>query len=114
VEVQIGPLVDEVHDVLRDDLVGVYLHGSAVLGGLRPRSDIDVIVVSKRRTSLGEKRRLVELLLALSGWGGSIGRPIELDIVLESEIRPWRYPPPFDFYFDELLRQEFERGELEP
>ena len=113
-KVQIGPLVDGVHDVLKEDLVGVYLHGSAVLGGLRPRSDIDVIVVSKRRTSLGEKRRLVELLLALSGWGGSIGRPIELDIVLGSEIRPWRYPPPFDFHFDELLRKEFERGELEP
>lgn len=114
VEVQIRPLVDGVHDVLREDLVGVYLHGSAVLGGLRPRSDIDVIVVSKRRTSLDEKRHLVDLLLSLSGRGRSIGRPIELDVVVQSEIRPWRYPPAFDFHFSELWRKEFESGELEP
>ena len=100
--------------MLGEDLVGMYLHGSAVLGGLRPHSDIDLIVVSKRRTSTDEKRRLVVLLLELSGWGGSIGRPLELDVVVQSEIRPWRYPPTFDFHFDELLREDFEKGELEP
>jgi predicted nucleotidyltransferase len=115
VEAQIELLVKGLQDVLRQDLLGVYLHGSAVLGGLRPRSDIDVLAVSARRTTSDEKRRLVELLLALSV-RGSIGppRPIELDVVVQSEIRPWRYPPPFDFHFDELLRKEFETGELEP
>jgi streptomycin 3"-adenylyltransferase len=113
-EVQIAPLVDGVHAVLKEELVGVYLHGSAVLDGLRPHSDIDVIAVSKRRTSSEEKRRLVDFLLALSGWGRLIGRPIELDVVVQSEIRPWRYPPAFDFHFSELLRKEFESGDLEP
>jgi predicted nucleotidyltransferase len=115
VEVEIKRLVEGLQDVLREDLLGLYLHGSAVLGGLRPRSDIDVIAVSTRRTSADEKRRLIELLLALSR-RGSIGppRPIELDVLVESEIRPWRYPPPFDFHFDELLRKEFESGEVEP
>jgi predicted nucleotidyltransferase len=113
-EVQIAPLVDGIRDVLGEDVVGVYLHGSAVLGGLQPHSDIDVIVVSKRPTSSEEKRRLVDLLMALSGWGRSIGRPIELDIVVQSEIRPWRYPPAFDFHFSELLRKRFENGELAP
>jgi predicted nucleotidyltransferase len=115
VEAQVKRLVEGLQDVLREDLLGVYLHGSAVLGGLRPRSDIDVIAVSTRRTSLDERRRLVELLLALSV-RGSIGppRPIELDVLVQSEIQPWSYPPPFDFHFDELLRKEFESGELEP
>lgn len=107
-------LVDGIHDALRDNVIGVYLHGSAVLGGLQPRSDIDVIVVTTRQTSLDDKRLLVDLLLALSARGGSNGRPIELDVVVESEIRPWRYPPPFDFHFSELWRTQFERGELEP
>jgi streptomycin 3"-adenylyltransferase len=102
--------------VLGNDLVGAYLHGSAVLGGLRPESDIDVVVVSTRRTSADEKRRMVELLLALSGGRSSpaSGRPIELDIVVASEIRPWRYPPPFDFHYSELWRDRFERGDLDP
>jgi streptomycin 3"-adenylyltransferase len=52
-------VVDYVGDIsttlaaLRPDLTGVYLHGSAVLGGFRPaRSDVDVLaVVAKRGTA---------------------------------------------------------------
>jgi streptomycin 3"-adenylyltransferase len=114
-EVQVQRLADGVQAVLKGNLVGAYLHGSAVLGGLRPLSDIDVLVVTSRRTSPDEKQRLVEVLLALSGTGGSLGqRPIELDVVVESEIRPWRYPPAFDFHYSELLRKEFEQGEPAP
>jgi predicted nucleotidyltransferase len=115
-ETQIELLREGVRDVLRGDLVGAYLHGSAVLGGFRPDSDIDVIVVSTRRTTVDEKRRLIDLLLSISGRRASPrpGRPIELDIVVESEIRPWRYPPRFDFHYSELWRERFESGELEP
>lgn len=115
-EEQIERLVDGVHDVLKQDLVGAYLHGSGVLGGLRPHSDIDVIAVATRRTTPDEKRRLVDLLLAASGTDDSAGtpRPIELDVVVESAIRPWRYPPTFDFHYSELWRKEFETGNLEP
>ena len=115
-ETQIDFLIEGIRDVLRDDLVGAYLHGSAVLGGFRPDSDIDVIVVSTRRTTVDEKRRLINLLLSISGRRASLrpGRPIELDIVVESEIRPWRYPPTFDFHYSELWRERFESGNLEP
>jgi predicted nucleotidyltransferase len=109
-EAQIERLVAGVVRVLRDDLVGAYLHGSSVLGGLRPHSDIDVLVVATRRTTPDEKQRLVDLLLDLS----RAPRPIELDIVVGSEIRPWRYPPPFDFHYSDLFRKEFESGQLEP
>ncbi len=113
---QIELLVEGVRDVLGDDLVGAYLHGSAVLGGFRPDSDVDIIIVSERRTTADEKRRLIDLLLSISGARASLlpGRPIELDIVVESEVRPWRYPPTFDLHYDELLRERFESGELEP
>jgi predicted nucleotidyltransferase len=113
---QIDLLLEGVRDLLRSDLVGAYLHGSAVLGGLRPDSDIDIVVVSARRTADDERRRLIDLLLSASGTRTSLrpGRPIELDIVVASEIRLWRYPPTFDFHYDELLRDWFERGALEP
>jgi streptomycin 3"-adenylyltransferase len=115
-ETQIELFLEGVREVLHGDLVGAYLHGSAVLGGLRPDSDIDVVAVSTRRTTADEKRRLIDLLLTISGRGASLrpGRPIELDVVVASEIRPWRYPPTFDFHYDELLRDRFESGTLEP
>ena len=109
-EEQIEPLVEGVRDVLKADLLGAYLHGSAVLGGLRPGSDIDVIAVTTRRTTREEKRGLADVVLALSGKP----RPIELDVVVQSEIRPWRHPARTDFHYFELRRGDFEAGNLEP
>jgi Polymerase beta, Nucleotidyltransferase len=65
-EEQLERLLGAVREVLGDDVVGAYLHGSALLGGLRPRSDLDLLVVARRRMALEEKRSLVERLLAVS------------------------------------------------
>jgi len=91
----------------------MYQHGSAVLGGLRPDSDIDVIAVASRGTTIDEKRDLIGLLLSISGAPVS-SRPIELDVVVASEIKPWRYPPAFDFHYSELWRERFEGEDVEP
>jgi predicted nucleotidyltransferase len=107
---QIEATLRVARDVLAEDLVGLYLFGSAVLGGLRPRSDLDLMAVSRRRTTRAEKRRLVSDLLAAS----LRPRPIELTIVVEDEIRPWRYPPRMDFQYGDWWRSEFERGDVEP
>ena len=103
-------------DVLGPDAVGAYLLGSAVLGALRPESDLDLLVVSKQRTTREEKERLVERLLAVSGRRTPEGRwrRVELTIVVESELKPWRYPPRIDFQYGDWLRGEFERGNVEP
>jgi predicted nucleotidyltransferase len=107
---QLDPLVEGIRAVLGANAVGAYLHGSAVLGGLKPRSDIDVVVVTKRSMTLEERRGVIAVLLELSGKP----RPIELDVVVQSEIKPWRFPPRVDFHYFELNRPRFERGELEP
>lgn len=96
-------------EALGRDAIGAYSHGSAVLGGLRPHSDVDVFVVSQRPLSGEERRQLVERLLAVSG---RPARPVELTIVVQSEVRPWRYPPLRDFQYGEWLRAEFERGDV--
>ena len=63
VETYLECLADRVHEVLRADAVGVYLHGSAVLGGFRPeRSDLDVIVVCARPLSPGQRAGLCRRL----------------------------------------------------
>ena len=58
---------------------------------------------------------MVDGLFSLSG-RSSLGptRPVELTIVVASEIRPWRYPPRMDFQYGEWLRYDFERGDLAP
>jgi predicted nucleotidyltransferase len=102
--------------VLQSEVVGVYLFGSAVFGGLRPDSDLDILVVSNRPTTRTEKQRLVQDLMTVSGKKTSRGilRRIELTIVVERDIRPWKYPPSFDFQYGDWLRDKFERGNVEP
>jgi predicted nucleotidyltransferase len=112
---QLDQIRDLVRDVLGPDVVGAYLFGSAILGGLRPRSDIDVLALSRRPTTRAEKRRLVDRLLAISRrHGPGPPWPIELTIVAEPQVRPWRYPPSYDFQYGEWWRREFVGGALEP
>lgn len=103
-----------VHDVLGADVVGIYRHGSAVLDGLRPHSDLDLLVVSRRRMTWQQRRALVDGLLRISGAVGRPGsdRPVELTVAVETELRPWRYPPRCEFQYGEWLRAGFESGEL--
>lgn len=97
-------------------LLAVALYGSAVTGGLRPDSDLDLVGVLARRLTDGEKRALVEGLVPLSwraarpeGW-----RPVELTLVVRAEVSPWRYPPRFDFQYGEWLRPQLTDGDLSP
>ena len=91
--------------------IGAYAHGSAVLGRLRPLSDVDMLVVTRRRTTAGERRALVDGLLRISGRWPPVGRrPVELTLVVQSDVRPWRYPPVMDLQFGEWLRADLERG----
>ncbi|GAA1406513.1 aminoglycoside adenylyltransferase family protein [Catellatospora coxensis] len=103
-----------VRAVLGTDLIGAYLHGSAVLGGLRPRSDVDVLAVSRRSATPEQRHRLVDGLLDISGRRARRGpdRPVELIVVVLADVRPWRYPPTCDFLYGEWLRDRYERGEL--
>jgi predicted nucleotidyltransferase len=101
-----------VRAVLGSAVLGVYLHGSAVLGGLRPTSDVDVLVVVRRRTTAAERRAIVDHLLDISGARARRGsaRPVELTIVVQSDVRPWRYPPRREFQYGEWRRDSYEQG----
>jgi streptomycin 3"-adenylyltransferase len=112
---QLDAVLAAVRDSLGQSVVAAYLHGSAVHGGLRPRSDLDVLVVTSRPTTVAERRVLVDRLSAVSDRTDRPGfeRPVELTILVHGHIRPWRYPPPMDFQYGEWLRAGFERGDVE-
>jgi predicted nucleotidyltransferase len=103
----IEEIVGLVGRVLRKQVIGIYLHGSSALGGLKPASDVDVLVVSRRSMNEQERRQLLERLFSVSG-STNHARPVELAVVVQSEVRPWRFPPTCDFLYGEWLRHEFE------
>lgn len=74
-------------------LVGVYVHGSAVLGDFQPNSsDVDILVVVQDDVPRSSIQTMVELLSTISGCPGT---GIEVSIVDESAARrpspPWPY-----------------------
>ena len=102
-----------VREVFGYDVLGAYEHGSAVLGGVQPTSDVDILVIIKRPASLLEKRQLVEGLMTISARWPPPGpeRCVEVTVVAQPQVRPWRYPPSFDLQYGEWLRKRFENGD---
>lgn len=94
------------------ELVAVYLYGSFVSGGLRPQSDVDLIVVIKRPMSAAERQDLTAALLETSGrYPNPPGEPrcIELSVVLSSELAAPSYPARCEYLYGEWLRADLEQ-----
>ncbi|MFF0741308.1 aminoglycoside adenylyltransferase family protein [Streptomyces sp. NPDC004111] len=111
---QTESVVQLVRELFGKGVVGVYAHGSAVLGGLRTHSDVDLLVVVEHPMPPAERRALLDGLMAVSEpWPRrGPGRHVELTAVVRSEVRPWSYPPRCEFQYGEWLRAEYERGEV--
>src|SRR5689334_18068829 len=112
---QLQESLDLLKRILGADLLGIYLYGSSLVGGLQKYSDIDLFAVINRATTSEEKVRLIAKLLQISGiYMKSSKRPLEITFVEKRMINPWQYPPHFDFQYGEYLRDLFEKGIIEP
>lgn len=112
---QLNAALELLKNILGSDLLGVYLYGSSVVGGLQKYSDIDLFVVINRQTTLSEKKLLISSLLKISGLYMKDSKPpLEITIVEKSMVNPWHFPPHFDFQYGEWLRDSFEQGIIEP
>jgi hypothetical protein len=76
-----------------------------VLGGHQPGNDVDVLVVSRRRMDDQQRQALLEGRFRIFGLVDG-ARPAEPTVVVQSEVRPWRFPPTGDFLYGEWLRDE--------
>lgn len=94
----INSFVEQSKEILQDNLAGIYLHGSAVMGCFNPaKSDIDLITVVRDSMTDAAKRAYMDMVTELNGKGPSKG--IEMSIVKQSVCRPFVYPTPFELHF---------------
>ncbi len=99
-------------DVFDGSVVAVYQFGSAVMGGLRPLSDLDVLAVVERASTAAQRRRLVHELMPLSGnrSRGTPGRPVEVTVIRHETARRWHEGAVREFQYGEWLRADYEAG----
>ncbi|WP_456272367.1 nucleotidyltransferase domain-containing protein [Bacillus sp. AK031] len=82
---------------MKDNLTGVYLHGSLAMGCFNPdRSDIDLLVICEREMNTGTKKQIIKRLLALTHGKRN---QLEMSIVLKRYLDDFVYPTPFELHF---------------
>jgi predicted nucleotidyltransferase len=86
-----------IHSILQDILVGIYLYGSLAMGCFNPKSsDIDLIIVVRKRLSKVQRKKVTEYLKEVC----SKSRRIELSILRENVIQNPQYPTTVDLHFE--------------
>lgn len=97
-------------------LTSIHLFGSALDGGLKPTSDIDLLVIASERPDEPVRQALMRDLLTISAPPGSDARlrALEVTVVARDEIVPWRYPARRELQFGEWLRADLLAGIFEP
>ena len=105
----INSFVEQSKEILRDNLVGVYLHGSLVMGCYNPqKSDIDLIIVVEQPLTDTVKRAYIEMTVEHNALGPAKG--IEMSIVLRDVCKPFVYPTPYELHFSAGHLEWFEEA----
>ena len=90
--------VTQSQKILGDNLIGIYLHGSAVMGCYNEKkSDIDLLVVVEEAIPKNIKHCFLDMVVELNTYASPKG--IELSIVKREVCDPFIYPTPFELHF---------------
>ena len=94
----ISKYVEQSKHILQDNLTGIYLHGSAVMGCFNPeKSDIDLIIVVSQPLPDSVKMDYMDMVVTNNALAPAKG--IEMSIVLRKVCNPFVYPTPFELHF---------------
>ncbi|MDR2111502.1 MAG: AadA family aminoglycoside 3''-O-nucleotidyltransferase [Candidatus Accumulibacter sp.] len=116
ISAQLSRALDVIERHLASTLLAAHLYGSALDGGLKPFSDIDLLVTVATKSDADARRALLTDLLKISappGQGKEI-RALDVTVVARGDIVPWRYPARRELQFGEWLRKDILDGVVEP
>ena len=116
ISVQLSQALNVIGRHLESTLLAVYLYGSALDGGLKPYSYIDLLVAVAAPLNDAVRQALLVDLLEVSASPGQnkVLRALEVTIVVHSDIVPWRYPARRELQFGEWQRKDILAGIFEP
>lgn len=85
-------------EIFGNNLSGIYLHGSAVMGCFNPeKSDLDLLMVVEKKIPDEAKRQFMDMVVELNKQAPAKG--LELSVVKEEVCNPFVYPTPFELHF---------------
>jgi len=107
-------IVKSYYEILKDNLVGIYLHGSLALGCFNSKvSDIDFLIVVRDKLSLEIKREIVKTTLWLASLKDIPPKGLEFSIVLEKHLKDFIHPMPFEFHYSKVWHNAYEEDKID-
>lgn len=96
-----------IEQTLGENCLASYLHGSAVVSGLKPTSDLDLLFIVKSPLDNKTRSTLITGLMSLSGAiNNQEGqRALEVIIFLLDDLSSQNYPTRCEFIYGEWLRE---------
>lgn len=107
-------VVEIIEELFENQLIGIYLYGSAILGGLHINSDVDILVIINQDLTKATRNELTKRLMLISGKIGckNLKRPLEVTVINQNDIVPRQFPPKCEFMYGEWLREQMEAGDI--
>ncbi|MCD6083278.1 DUF4111 domain-containing protein [Candidatus Aerophobetes bacterium] len=107
-------IVENFRLTLKDNLVGVYLHGSLAMGCFNFKSgDIDFLVVVKDKMDVETKKRIINFILELSRSKYVPPKGFEFSVILQRYLKDFVYPTPFELHYSKIWRKDYELGKVD-
>jgi predicted nucleotidyltransferase len=94
-----------------NNLVGIYLHGSLAMGCFNEKtSDIDLLIIAQKKLPTETNKRIIQKTLELHNSMPN-ERGIEFSIVLESSLKDFVHPTPFELHYSDYHREKYKTDE---
>ncbi|HDG61958.1 MAG TPA: DUF4111 domain-containing protein [Thermotoga sp.] len=110
----INDVVKSFRKTLKDNLVGVYLHGSLAMGCFNPNySDIDMLIVVEREMSVEDKRLFIGDFLDTIKSKKIPKKGIEFSVIQIKYLRNFEYPTPFELHYSKMWKEAYEQNRVD-
>lgn len=101
-------VAENYRNILRENLVGIYVHGSIAFGCFHwDKSDIDFIVAVHEKLSHAQKRTLMDFTMKIDELAPPKG--LEMSVVLKKHCWRFVYPTPFELHFSHRHQDWYRR-----
>lgn len=97
----ISDFTDMSKELIGENLIGVYLHGSMAMNCFNPhKSDVDILIVIEHNITDMTKMAFMKRVVELNAQAPAKG--LEISIVKRKYCKPFRYPTPFELHFSPM------------
>ena len=112
---EISNQIDKVVNIwkkhLKDELVGVYLHGSIALNAFNPKSgDIDILVVVNKSLDIPTKLSIAKTIIEID----KKPCPLEMSAILLSDAKEWKTPGNCVFHYSDFWTEKYQEKLTNP